>query len=144
MTAIQGFRIPSCLDTGCALTDRRGRPLRVTGGPRRDRAQARVAAGTGAPRPRLMADRAYDGAPFRAGRAQRGTEAVLPARKGRTNPQPYDLERYPARNAVARGLGWLPRGRRVAPRYDPYAHRCLGFLYLTAAWIWLQSYLNTP
>ena len=96
------------------LADRRGRPLRlrVTGGPRHDRTQARarVEAWTDTPRPCLMADRAYDGDPFRAWRAQRGTEAVLPARKGRTNPQPRDPERHKARNAIERGLGWLKRG----------------------------------
>ena len=63
-------------------------------------------------------------------------------RKGRTNPR-HDPEPYPARNAIERGLGWLQRGRRVATRYDQYAHRFLGFLYLAGAWIWLQSYLNT-
>ena len=90
-----------------------------------------------------MADRAYDGDDFRAWRAPRGTEAVLPARKGRTNPQPHDPERYQARHAIERGLGWLKQGRRVATRYDPYAHRGLGFRYWAGAWIWLQSYLNT-
>ena len=68
----------------------------------------------------------------RGGRA----EAVIPARKGRTNPQPHALEQYKARNAVERGLGWLKATR------DPYAHRFLGFLYLAGAWIWLQAYLN--
>ena len=71
-------------------------------------------------------------------------ETVIPARKGHTNPQPHNPERYKARNAVERGLGWLKGCRRVAPRYDQYAHRCLGFLYLAGAWIWLQSYLHTP
>ena len=74
---------------------------------------------------------------------QQGIEAVIPARNGRTNPQLHDPERYPARNAVERGLGWLKWWRRVATRYDQYAHRFLGFLYLTGAWIWLKSYLNT-
>ena len=74
---------------------------------------------------------------------QRGTEAVIPARKGCTNPQPHDPERYQACNAIERGLGWLQRGRRVATSYDPYAHRFLGFLYLAGAWIWLKYYLNT-
>ena len=93
---------------------------------------------TGAPRPCLIADRAYDGDAFRA---WRGLEAVIPARKGRTNPRPHDPERYKARNAVERGLGWLKHGRRVATRYDQYAHHCLDFLYLAGAWIWLKSYL---
>ena len=44
---------------------------------------------------------------------------------------------------MERGIGGLKRGRRVATRYDQYAHRCLDLLYLTAAWIWLNSNLNT-
>ena len=74
------------------LADRRGRPLRVTGGPRHDRTQARarVEAWTDTPRPCLMADRAYNGDGFRAWRAPRGAEAVLPARKGRTPSQPHN------------------------------------------------------
>ena len=52
-------------------------------------------------------------------------------------PQPHAPERYPARNAVKRGIGWC----RVATRYDQYAP--LGFLYVAAAWIWLKSYINT-
>ena len=102
------------------LADRRGRPLRLrmTGGQRHDRTQARtlVEAWPVTPRPCLMADRTYDGDAFRAWRAQRGTEAVLPARKGHTNPQPHDPEPYKARHAVERGLGWLKGWRRVAPR----------------------------
>lgn len=38
------------------------------------------------------------------------------------------------------GLGGLPRERRVGARYDPYAQRSLGFLYLAAAG--LNSNLN--
>ena len=120
---------------------RRGRPLRVTGGPRHDRtqAQALVEAGTDAPLSGLLADRAYDRDGFRAGRAQRGIKAVLPARRGRLNPQPHDPEKYQARQAVERGLGGLKPWRPRGPHYDPYAPRCLGFLYLTAAWPRLQS-----
>ena len=58
-------------------------------------------------------------------------------------PPPHDPERYKARKSVERGLGWLKWWRRVATRYDKYAHRFLGFLYLAGAWIWLKSYLNT-
>ena len=70
--------------------------------------------------------------------AQRGIEAVLPARRGHLNPQSHDLERYQARKAVARGLGGLKQGHRVATRYDKHAQRCLGFRYLAAAWLWLK------
>ena len=100
------------------LADRRGRPLRVTGGPRHDRTQARarVEAWTDTPRPCLMADRAYDGDGFRAWRAPRGTEAVILARKGRT-PPPSPITRNgtrrvtPSKEASAgsnKGAAWPP------------------------------------
>ena len=38
------------------------------------------------------------------------------------------------RHAMRRGLPVFP--------YDSYAQRCLGFLYLAAAWLWLKSHLN--
>ena len=59
-----------------------------------------------------------------------------------SEPQPHDPERYPARNAVERGLGWLKGGQRVATRYAQDAHRCLGFLYLAGAWLWTNSKLH--
>ena len=129
-----------------SLADPRGRPLclRLTGGQRHDSTQARalVEAWTGAPLPCLIADRAYDGDAFRAWRERQGIEPVIPARKGRTNPRPHDPERYQARNAVERGIGWLKHGRRVATRYDQYAHHFLGFLYWAGAWIWLKSHIH--
>ena len=73
---------------------------------------------------------ATDGDAFRVWLAQQGIEAVIPARKGH-EPQPHDPKRYQTRNAVERGLGWLKWWRRVATRYDQYAHRFLGFLYLS-------------
>ena len=72
--------------------DRRGRPLRlcVTGGQRHDRTQALAEAWTGAPRPRLIANRAYDGVAVRAWRAHRGCHS---GPEGAHEPQPHDPER---------------------------------------------------
>ena len=72
------------------LAARRGRPLRVTGGQRHDRtqAQALVEAWTGAPRPRLIADRAYDGDAFRAWRAQRVPRPSFRPGRGTRTPSP--------------------------------------------------------
>ena len=123
------------------LADRQGRPLhlRVTGGQRHDSTQARaLVEDCDAPLSCLIADRAYDNDGFRAWLAQRGLEAVIPARRRRLNPQPHDPERYQARNAVERGIGGLKPWRRVATRYDKHAQRFLGFLYLAAAWLWLK------
>ena len=99
--------------------DLRGRPLRlrVPGGQRHDRtrAQALMEDGTDAPLPCLIADRAYDRDGFRAWWAPRNLMAVIPARRGRTHPQPHDPERYLARKAVERssagsnhGAAWPP------------------------------------
>ena len=89
----------------------------------------------------LIADRAYDGDAFRAWRAQRDMEAVIPARRGRTDPSL--TTRNGTGRATPRGIGRLKPWRRVATRYDKYAQRFLGFLYLAAAWLWLKS-TNTP
>ena len=48
----------------------------------------------------------------------------------RPGAAPVPPERYPTGKAVERGIGWLKHGRRVATRYDQYAHRCLRFLDL--------------
>ena len=101
----------------------------MTGGPRPDRPQARPLgeAGTDASLSCLIADRAHDRDAGRVWRAPRNVEAVLPARRRRTHPQPRVPARYPARHVGARSLGGLEHGRRVATRYAPYAPRRLGF-----------------
>ena len=125
-----GFRPPIPI-----LADKRGRPLRVTGGPRSDRPQARLLgeAWTGTPLACRIADRTWDGDAFRAWWAQQDIKAVLPAQSRRTNSQPCDPARAPG--APCRGTGSrLAQG--VAPRGP-------GFPYLAAAWIGLKSYTNT-
>ena len=101
------------------LADRRGRPLhlRVTGGPRHDRIQARALGedGTDAPLSCLIADRAYDSDDFRAWLAQRDIEAVIPARRGHLNPQSHAPERYKARNAVERASAGSNKGAAWPP-----------------------------
>ena len=49
----------------------------------------------------------------------------------------------PPTSGVKRGSGWLKHWRRVATLNDKCVHCGLGFLYLTAAWIWLDSNVNT-
>ena len=123
------------------LADRRGRPLhlRVTGVQHHDSTQARVLVEDRGVPALPDRDRSYDRDSCRAWLAQRDIEAVFPAWRGSLNPHPHDPERYLARKSVARGLGGLQPWCRVATRYDLYAPRCLGFLYLATAWIGLQS-----
>ena len=84
----------------------------------RPRTQARALgeAGTDAPLPCLIADRAQDRDGYRAWQAQRDLEAAIPARRGRTNPQPRDPERYPARQAAEQGRG-RSRTRKRSTRH---------------------------
>lgn len=84
-------------------------------------------------------DRAYGVDVLRAWLAQQVIEAVIPARARCTNLQPHASERYKTRNAVERG----PRLAQTSARYDPYAQHGPGFLYLKAAWIWLNSKIST-
>ena len=69
--------------------------VRLTGGQRHDRTQARalVEAWSAAPLSRLMADRAYDVDAFRAWLAPRGIQAVIPARAGLWIPNPATRRR---------------------------------------------------
>lgn len=62
-------------------------------------------------------------------------EAVIPARGRRTPLRPRDPERH-----AMPGPRRAPTRAARDPRYDPYAQRSLGFLYLAAAG--LNSNLN--
>ena len=121
------------------LTERRGHPLRlrVTGGQRHDSTQTLVEAWTDTPRSCLITDRAYDGDAFRVWLAQQGIEAVIPARKGRTNPSPT------TRNDTRRATPWNAAsvGSNGGGAWPPaMTNTRIG------AWVfctWLKSCLNT-
>lgn len=124
----QGLRIPSCLNACSGLYV--GRALR------------------GRRFAKTLCGRARTGAPWRR-RAAYGKENAVYRRqaagcnRARPRTPARNPIRYPAHNAAARGIGWHTRGRRVAARYDEYAQRYLGFPYLKADWIWLNSNFNT-
>ena len=97
---------------------------------------------TDAPLPYLIADRAYDSDAFRAWLAQRGIEAVIPARKGHTNPSPTP------RNGTKRATPWNgdSAGSVVAARGHPLRQirpSFPGFSVPSRGLSWLKSYLNT-
>ena len=102
------------------LADRQSRPLRlrVTSGQRHDNTQirARVAIWTNAPP--ILSDRGpglMTATPCAHGWRSRISRPSFRPRSGARTPSP--ATRYPARNIVERGIGWLKRGRRVATRY---------------------------
>ena len=74
----------------------------------------------------------YDSDAFIAEITSRDAIAVIPPRRGRTQPRAYDETLYKRRNLIERFLGWLKQYRRVATRYDKLGVRYLGFVYFAA------------
>ncbi len=109
-------------------------PLRftLTAGQRHDITQAHaLIAGTPACE-YVIAAAAYDSDALRAEIIAAGAEAVIRPRKSRVEDRPYDEAVYKLRNVIERFFHRLKQYRRVATRYDKYAIRYLGFVYLAA------------
>lgn len=87
----------------------------------------------------LIADKAYDAddrilQPLAAA----GKAAVIPPRKGRTTPRPFDPELYKARHLIENFFCKLKQFRAIATRYDKTARNFLAAIHLAAAIIWLN------
>ena len=80
----------------------------------------------------VIGDKAYDSDAFIAEITSEDAIAVIPPRKGRTEPRAYDETLYKRRNLIERFFGWLKQYRRVATRYDKLGVRYLGFVYFAA------------
>lgn len=80
----------------------------------------------------VIADAAYDSDAFRAEIVDQGSVPVIRPRKNRLEDRPYDKDLYKLRNVIERFFHRLKQYRRVATRYDKYARRYLGFVYVAA------------
>ena len=78
----------------------------------------------------MIADRAYDADRIRDVIRAAGAEPVIPPRRHRLKPVPYDGAAYKLRNAVERFVGRLKQCRRIATRYEKTARNFLGFVQL--------------
>lgn len=67
---------------------------------------------------RVIADAAYDSKELRDWLADRGSRIVIPNRKSRKQPYPFDPVTYRRRNIVERTFCRLKDFRRLATRYD--------------------------
>ena len=67
---------------------------------------------------RVIADAAYDCVDLREWLAQRQSRVVIPNRKNRRKPYPFDAVTYRRRNVVERTFCRLKDFRRVAMRFD--------------------------
>ena len=87
----------------------------------------------------VLADKAYDAderviEPLRAA----GKQAVIPSKKNRKDPRPYDRELYKARSLVEIFFSNLKQFRAIATRYDKTARNFLAAVFLASATIWLN------
>ena len=88
--------------------------------------------------PCVLADKGYDSDKLRAYLASRCIEAVIPPKKNRLNPPPYDKAKYKWREGIERFFNKLKHFKRVATRFDKKARNFLGFLHLAAIWLWIK------
>jgi len=87
----------------------------------------------------VLADKAYDAdarviEPLRAA----GKQAVIPPKKNRKEPRPYDRELYKARRLVEIFFCNLKQFRAIATRCDKTARNFLAAVFLASATIWLN------
>jgi transposase len=86
----------------------------------------------------VMADKGYDCDALVATIEGRGAQAVIPPKKNRVEPRPYDKHLYKERSKVECCVGLLKQCRRVATRYEKTAKNFLGMVLIVASMIWLR------
>jgi transposase len=122
------------------VADARGRLVRccLTAGPCHDAPQALPLLQGLAPT-YVVADRAYDSDALVTALAARGIGAVIPPRRKRRHPRPYEAARYAQRHAIERLFSRLKQFRRIATRYEKLAAHFLAFVHLAATVLWLRD-----
>ncbi len=86
----------------------------------------------------VLADKGYDAeARVIAPLAQAGKAAVIPSKRNRTMPRPFDKQLHQARHLIENFFAKLKQFRAIATRYDKTARNFLAAIHLAAAAIWL-------
>lgn len=86
----------------------------------------------------VIGDKGYDSDTLVSRIQARGAEAVIPPKRNRKQPRPYDANRYKDRNLAERFWGLTKQYRRVATRYEKTARNFLGFVHLAAIMVLLR------
>ena len=101
-----------------------------------------AAAGRVGPIDEAVADKGFDGDALRAGLIDRDVCPVIPNRRDRVHPWPFDPVAYRDRNEVERLFAKLKEFRRVATRYDKLKATFLGFVHLALGFIRVRATTN--
>lgn len=91
----------------------------------------------------VVADKGFDSDALRGRLIDRNVCPVIPNKRNRVDPWPFDAEAYRDRNRVERLFAKAKQFRRVATRYDKLRATFLGLLHLTLGLIRLRSSVNT-
>jgi len=89
-----------------------------------------------------VADKGFDGDRLRSGRIDRDVCPVIPNKRNRADPWPFDPEAYRQRNMVERLFAKLKEFRRVATRYDKLKATFLGMIHLALGFIRVRATTN--
>ena len=87
----------------------------------------------------LLADRGYDANWFRQALQERGISPCIPPKRNRKEQIDYDKNLYKQRHKIEIMFGRIKGWRRIAMRYDRYAHTFFSAICIAASVIF---YLN--
>ena len=90
----------------------------------------------------LVGDKGFGGDPQRHACLDRDVCPVIPNKRNRTDPWPFDPVAYRDRNRVERLFAKLKEFRRVATRYDKLKETFLGVIHLALGFIRLRKMAN--
>jgi transposase len=86
----------------------------------------------------LLADKAFDNNALRLNLNERGAQAVIPSKTGRTQPIPCDFEMYKWRHLVENFFCFLKQFRRIATRYEKTDQSFAAMIFLASIAIALR------
>jgi putative transposase len=92
----------------------------------------------GFPAQATIGDKGYDADRLCEKIVGQGSEVVIPSRRHRKTPRPYDADLYKERNLIERFFNKLKQFRRIATRYDKLLQNFMGFVKLAAIAIWIK------
>ena len=88
----------------------------------------------------MLGDKGYDSNAYRAALIKRGIPLCIPPRAKRKNPATYCKTLYQQRNKVENMFAKFKDWRRIAIRYDRYAHTVMSAIQIAAIVIfWINQ-----
>ena len=84
-----------------------------------------------------LGDKGYDSNEFRAFIESKGAVAVIPNKKNRLQPAPFDADMYKARSVIELTFNRLKQWRRFATRFEKTKRNYSALVAVACAMVWL-------